>query len=312
MSPSPSSPSPSSSPRAARVGPRAGLCEGWGVSCGRRSPLRALILGAALILGIASVLGVLASTAGTPPASAHTIPGGWDPLDPAPVHASIDTFTPDAFRSAFTLQAYAGIAHFDLQGAPGRTVVVYGYDGEPYLRIDADGGTYQNDTSPSVVVNADNGGTIPTTASSSSSSPPAWRLIDATRHIQWHDHRIHWMQVGPPPTRPGTDVIQDWSFTVQVDGVDGTVSGQLHRIPDVGWQNYIVAIGGPTFDPPPSRTAWGIAAAVFTVVATGVGLFVRRQRADRHDASASPRTHHGRGRPPPGARRRPRTRAPNA
>jgi len=87
----------------------------------------------------------------------------------------------------------SGDGHFELTAPAGHTVIVRGYEGEPYLRFD-EGEVYENERSPTTYVNRDE----PPPASASADARPEWRRVATGRTHTWHDHRTHWMAAKPP------------------------------------------------------------------------------------------------------------------
>ena len=80
----------------------------------------------------------------------------------------------------------------------GKTVTIYGYEGEPYARVLANGTAEQNERSPATYLNTNFYAQVTVPASASASDPPKWQVIDRTGQFEWHDHRIHWMSPVPP------------------------------------------------------------------------------------------------------------------
>ena len=76
-------------------------------------------------------------------------------------------------------------------------VVVDGYDGEPYLRIDADG-VERNVHSPATYLNQNRYARVEMPATADSRAAPEWQQISSGRSVRWHDHRTHWMDVTAP------------------------------------------------------------------------------------------------------------------
>ncbi len=111
-----------------------------------------------------------------------------------------------------------------------RTVVVGGYNDEPYVRIKPDGTVQVNRLSPSGYLNADRYAREIAPAFASATAPPQWRTIDKTGRYEWHDHRIHYMAQGVPPQVKDTKVrtkVFDWKVPLTVGTVRGAVAGNL-------------------------------------------------------------------------------------
>lgn len=137
-------------------------------------------------------------------------------------------------------------------------VVVEGYQGEPYLRIDRRG-SFENTKSPAV---ASNRTRIPGSAPRGGGDTVRWVRLSADPQVRWHDHRAHWMG-GSTPLRveraPGrSHVIRQWRIPVTIDGRSAAITGRL------------------IWDPPPTAWHWlGLAAALFALVICGSGIAAR-------------------------------------
>ena len=126
-------------------------------------------------------------------------------------------------------------------------VIVLGYDGEPYLRLDDDG-VWENERSPAVGLNAER----QQGAAAGDADPkaePSWRKLSGGDTVLFHDHRAHWMGSQPPAAvRDDPDTarrLADWSVPVLVDGQAGAITGYYR------------------YEPPPSKALWlGVLAAL--------------------------------------------------
>ena len=87
----------------------------------------------------------------------------------------------------------------------GKTVTIYGYQGEPYARVLANGTAEQNERSPATYLNTTFYGNVTVPASASPSAPPQWTVVDRTGQFEWHDHRIHWKSPLLPPAGQGQE-----------------------------------------------------------------------------------------------------------
>ena len=108
-----------------------------------------------------------------------------------------------------------------------QTVVILGYGGEPYLRLDAQG-TWQNARSPAVALNA---GRTTTEPLAGSSATPAWQRLGTGTSVVFHDHRSHWMAAQPPArvraNPAASQRLSAWTIPVIVDGTPAAIHGDL-------------------------------------------------------------------------------------
>jgi hypothetical protein len=154
----------------------------------------------------------------------------------------------------------------------GRTVTVQGYDGEPYLRILADGTVQVNKASPAYYLNQNFYGNVTVPLSANAAAAPQWVTQDKTATYTWHDHRIHWMSPVTPPMVKDVHRrthIFNWVVPVQVGSTPVSVNGTL----------YWVGKSGGGFP------AWAlISMIVIVVVGLGFGITVQRRRIARAEA----------------------------
>jgi hypothetical protein len=166
-----------------------------------------------------------------------------------------------------TVQVLQGDDQLHVRNDSGRELVVEGYEGEPYLRFDADGGVYRNANSPATYLNEVRYGNVDVPASASKQAVPRWKRVSRGNSYDWHDHRIHWMStIDPPKVRQAKDQphhIFDWS-------VPGSAGGRQ------------LAIRGSLDYKPPPKSSFNpilIAPLVALVLAGGIFWWARARRS---------------------------------
>jgi hypothetical protein len=159
----------------------------------------------------------------------------------------------------------------DLRNGTGKTVLVKGYDNEPYLRFLANRRVDVNARSPSKYVNEDRFGRTPVPAVADSKARPRWQPVANGGEYRWFDHRIHYMAQGTPPEvkDPGKRAkVFDWSVPMVVGGQPARALGSLTWDPGSGDSS--------------GSSAWvviAIAAAVAVALALLALLGLRRRRS---------------------------------
>jgi hypothetical protein len=153
-----------------------------------------------------------------------------------------------------------------LRNHTGQAVTVYGYQGEPYARVLADGTVQVNTRSPAYFLNQSFYGNVNVPSSASPTARPAWTVVDRTGELEWHDHRIHWMSPVLPPQvkdRGKRTKIFDWQVPIQVGAKPGAVDGQLFWVPEEGTKTPVAAV---------------VALAVIVLAGLALVFVVRRRR----------------------------------
>ena len=117
----------------------------------------------------------------------------------------------------------------------GKTIVVLGYEGEPYLRFDGQG-VWTNTRSPAAHLNRFRRPRPLEPGVADASAPPRWRKVASGVTYEWHDHRIHWIAAEPPEgVREHPDRIQrifKWRVPGRANGARFAVEGFLGYAPD--------------------------------------------------------------------------------
>ncbi len=159
---------------------------------------------------------------------ASASPAMADPAGPTDYRTEIIGIEPDV--DGISLDVIGGDSFVELTVDPGVEVMVLGYNGEDYLRFDADGSVHQNERSPSRWLNDDRfgDGDIPTEATPD--AEPAWVQVADDGQYAWHDHRSHWMNEAQPPAAEPGDVILEAVIPMRGVGDAGRGRGPL----DVG------------------------------------------------------------------------------
>ena len=153
-----------------------------------------------------------------------------------------------------------------LRNHTGKTVTVYGYEGEPYARVLANGTAEQNVRAPATYLNTNFYAQVTVPPIASSSAPPKWEVVDRTGEFEWHDHRIHWMSPVPPArvkNQSKRTLIFDWQVPIMVGTTKGAVDGQLFWTPESSKAPLAVIILG----------------VVILIAGLAFVVFVRRRRA---------------------------------
>ncbi len=228
---------------------------------GRRAAARTWLLLAAVALGVVLVVaaGPLAASA-----SAAAI---------VPSDQGSEVVRTDPPTSGATLTVDGDVAQ--LVVAPGHAATVLGYQGEPFLRIAADGTVERNERSS--VVLADPNSPVTTVASppSGAAAEEQWVEVGSGGTARWHDHRVHWMAGSPPPSSDG--LVMAWRVPLVVDGAKVAVDGEVRRrsvVDPLPWLAVVVVTAAAAVVATRRRPLLGVAvlAAAGGAVATVVEL----------------------------------------
>jgi hypothetical protein len=141
-----------------------------------------------------------------------------------------------------------GDALLSLHNRTGQTVVVQGYEGEPYLRFVPGDGVYENQRSPATFLNQDRYAGVELPARADATAEPDWRRVAGGDRHEWHDHRTHWMSPERPPAVVAApderQLVLSWTVPVTVGEGDAARSlaarGELWWVPGVNGLLYVV------------------------------------------------------------------------
>jgi hypothetical protein len=176
------------------------------------------------------------------PAAAHGVGG----LEPTNYKTTVRGIRPPI--SGLHVRAVDLGANIELSNDTDHAVLVYGYQGEPYLRI-GPRGTWENARSPAVFLNRTR---VPTHDAPAdrydAKATPEWHKVSGSPVASWHDHRTHWMGTEDPPEvrrDPGSPhvVIRDWKIPLRFQGRAATVTGDARWIPGQSPWLWLVGAG---------------------------------------------------------------------
>jgi hypothetical protein len=157
----------------------------------------------------------------------------------------------------------------ELTNRSGKTVVIYGYDGEPYARVLADGTVQVNMRSPGVKLNEDEGQELSVHSIPLPPGGPRWQTQDRTGRIEWHDHRIHYRAGAVAPQvhdQAKQTKVFDWSVPLRVGAAPGAIAGTLT------W------VGSGSSSSSSFPVAAVVSLVVLALLAIGAVVLVRRRR----------------------------------
>ncbi len=228
----------------------------------RRPPLALLIAAGLSALACANVLVGAAGAAPTSTTeSANPINDQGSSYE---YRSDITSITPSVPGLSIEVLEFAD--RLLLRNHTGKTVTIYGYEGEPYARVLANGTAEQNARAPATYLNTNFYADVVVPSSASSSAPPKWEVVDRTGEFEWHDHRIHWMSPVPPARvkdKSRRTLIFDWRVPIMVGASKGAIDGQLFWTPESSKAPLAVIVLG----------------AVIVLAGLLFVLFTRRRRA---------------------------------
>lgn len=180
------------------------------------------------------------------PASAHGLGG------PESTNVDVSTSGADPSISGVSIRMLNLGYLIELNNSGPNTVVVIGYDREPYLRI-GPSGVEVNRRSPATFLNrsATPSGSLPDGLNARAT--PLWESISKVPTARWHDHRAHWMGRGAVNNA-------EWSIPLIVTNRDtsseseASIAGTLDSVAS------------------PSTLSWGLTAAVSAIILGALGL----------------------------------------
>jgi predicted lipoprotein with Yx(FWY)xxD motif len=169
------------------------------------------------------------------PASAHTLGPGVAAMN---YRTRLLSVSPQV--SGVRFQVVDDGLHVIATNSGATPLVIDGYAGEPYLRVDRSG-SWENLRSPATYLDQSfTPGAVPTIADAKAA--PVWHRLGTVDWVRWHDHRLHWMGPQPPvqvQAHPGAfNLISVWQLNAKYGAREIRVTGTLAWVPGsspVGW-----------------------------------------------------------------------------
>ncbi|KAA0233380.1 MAG: hypothetical protein EDR02_13550 [Actinobacteria bacterium] len=159
-------------------------------------------------------------------------PVSADPAGPTDYESSISDTEP---APGVELQVLGGDSFIEIVVDEGTEATVLGYEGEPYVRIDADGTVSVNRNSPARYLNEDRYQDVAVPANADADAQPEWEVVADDGTYAWHDHRTHWMVPDTLPPSVGdrsqVHLVNEWELDLVVEGEPVTVHGELFVLP---------------------------------------------------------------------------------
>ena len=159
-------------------------------------------------------------------------PAAADAAGPSDFRSEVTGIVPDV--EGVTAEIRGGDSFLELTVDEGHTVIVEGYQGEPYLRFQPDGTVERNRLSTATYLNDDRKGEVDIPAEVTAAGPdaePEWEEVADGGTYAWHDHRVHWMDDVVAERRPRRDgrraPTTRGACPIVVDGAAAEVQGTL-------------------------------------------------------------------------------------
>jgi hypothetical protein len=187
--------------------------------------------------------------------------------------SEIDSFTPP-LPGDVSIEVLDYDSYLQLLDQHGHEVMLYGYDGEPYARIEKDGTVQVNQRSPATYLNDSRFAEETVPPSADPKAAPEWKTVDTSGTFIWHDHRMHYMSRSLPPEVKDMGAktkVFDYEIPMSIDGHKTVLHGTLWWVGSAGT----------------SKLPFVIAAVVIVLGGGAVVLWIRRRR-DRGDDDSRP------------------------
>ncbi len=209
-------------------------------------------------------------------------PAGADAAGPSDFRSEVTGIVPAAVGVTAEIRGGDSFLEISVDRHQDRTVIVHGYEGEPYLRFHPDSTVERNRLSTATYLNDDRDGRADIPAEARAAGPdaePDWERVGDDGTYAWHDHRIHWMAESSPSVDRGERVpgaYDPWIVPIVVDGAPAEVRGILvyeesvSPLPYAGLAVIVAGLLGFYGRRPGVRLAAGLLAVV-SAASLGVG-----------------------------------------
>ncbi|MFZ4516361.1 MAG: hypothetical protein ACOYN3_08635 [Acidimicrobiia bacterium] len=190
-----------------------------------------------LVAAVVAVLGILSH-----PSIAHAHGVGGVP--PTNYTSVVDVGSPGI--SEVTVKTIDLGTRLELVNRGTTTLVVIGYENEPYLRVGPDG-AFENRRSPTTYLNRTITPSGPPPSNADASATPEWRKLSDAPVLRWHDHRAHWMGSTPKVVTADPNTahqLTTWEIPIR-DGTQdlGMIRGTISWVPPSSpWPWILLAI----------------------------------------------------------------------
>lgn len=155
------------------------------------------------LVGVQAIVMLLAAA----PAQAHDEGHAFE--------SSISGLEPARLGVGIELRMLDHDSQVELTNESGKTVIVMGYEGEPYARLESAGPVFLNVRSPALPLNNDRWGRTAPTGSEDAAAPPRWVQVGDHGKLAWFDRRTQFRGSGTPPTVTDPSSRQKlWSYRI--------------------------------------------------------------------------------------------------
>jgi hypothetical protein len=145
----------------------------------------------------------------------------------------LEGISPEALAAGIETEMLDSDSQVRLENESGEVVVVDGYEGEPYARLDPDGAVFLNTRSPAYYLNRDRYARTPVDPSTDPAARPKWIQTADGGELVFYDRRSHYISRGAPPGLADPDnreLIRRFTIPLRIDGRSAALDGSLYWI----------------------------------------------------------------------------------